>query len=101
MDDSILNVVHNTAKGLHKSGAMDKETMKEFDSLCLPPVKSLSAAQIKQLRRKNKVSQAVLAAYINTSTSTVQKWEQGQKKPNGTAMKLLNLIANKGLEAVA
>ena len=101
MDESILDVMHKTADGLHKSGAMDKETLREFDALCLAPVKPLSAAQIKQLRKKYRVSQAVLAAYINTSTSTVQKWEQGQKKPNGTAMKLLNIIVNKGLEAVA
>jgi putative transcriptional regulator len=43
---------------------------------------------------------AVFAAYLNTSRSTVQKWEQGQKKPNGPSLKLLNLIEQKGLEAL-
>jgi putative transcriptional regulator len=96
----ILDTVHETAQGLHEAGVMDTKTMREFDALCLPPVKDLSAAQIKQLRKRNKASQAVFAAYLNTSPSTVQKWEQGQKKPNGPSLKLLNLIDQKGLEAL-
>jgi len=101
MAKKILDTVHDTAKGLHKAGVMDTKTMLEFDALCLTPVKNLSAAQIKRLRTRNKASQAVFAAYLNTSPSTVQKWEQGQKKPNGPSLKLLNLVQQKGLEALA
>lgn len=97
----ILDKVHETARGLHKSGVMDTQTMREFDALCLPPVKNLTAAQIKRIRKRNKASQAVFAAYLNTSPSTVQKWEQGQKKPNGPSLKLLNLVEQKGLEALS
>ena len=100
MAKKILHVAHETAKGLHKSGAMDARTMREFDVLCLPPVKAYSARQIKRIRQKNKASQAVFAAYLNTSLSTVQKWEQGQKKPNGPSLKLLNLVAERGLDAL-
>jgi len=101
MAKKILDTVHDTAKGLHKAGVMDTKTMREFDALCLTPVKNLSAVQIKRLRTRNKASQAVFAAYLNTSPSTVQKWEQGQKKPNGPSLKLLNLIQQKGLDALA
>ena len=101
MAKKILDTVHDTAKGLHKAGVMDTKTMREFDALCLTPVKNLSAAQIKRLRTRNKASQAVFAAYLNTSPSTVQKWEQGQKRPNGPSLKLLNLVQDKGLEALA
>ncbi len=101
MAKKILDTVHDTAKGLHKAGVMDTKTMREFDALCLTPVKSLSAAQIKRLRTRNKASQAVFAAYLNTSRSTVQKWEQGQKKPNGPSLKLLNLVQQKGLDVLA
>ena len=78
MAKKILDTVHDTAKGLHEAGVMDTKTMHEFDALCLTPVKKLSAVQIKRLRTRNKASQAVFAAYLNTSPSTVQKWEQGQ-----------------------
>ena len=100
MDKSILDVVHETAKDLHKSGAMNEVTMREFDALCLPPVKKYSAMQIKRIRTKNKTSQAVFAVYLNTSKSTVQKWEQGLKSPNGPSLKLLNMVDQKGIEAL-
>jgi putative transcriptional regulator len=99
--DKLLDVLHGTAKGLHSAGVMDAKTMREFDALCLPPVKEFNAAQIKRLRLRFKASQAVFAAYLNTSPSTVQKWEQGQKHPNGPSLKLLNLIDSKGLEVLA
>ena len=95
MDKSILNVVHESAKDLHAAGAMNEMTLREFDALCLPPIKEFTALQIKRIRTENKASQGVFAAYLNTSKSTVQKWEQGQKKPNGSSMKLLNLVAEK------
>ena len=100
MNKSILEVVHDSAKDLHEAGAMKETTLREFDVLCLPPVKELTAAQIKRIRTKNKASQAVFAAYLNTGKSTVQKWEQGQKKPNGPSLKLLNLVAEKGLDVL-
>jgi putative transcriptional regulator len=38
---------------------------------------------------------------LNTSPSTIQQWERGQKHPNGMALKLLNLVDSKGLQALA
>ncbi|MFZ6778697.1 helix-turn-helix domain-containing protein [Undibacterium sp. Ji83W] len=97
----LLDVLHGTAQGLHAAGVMDATTMREFDALCLPPVQEYTAEQIKHLRLRVKASQAVFAAYLNTSPSTVQKWEQGQKHPNGPSLKLLNLVDRKGLEVLA
>ena len=101
MNKSILEAVHSSAKDLQEAGVMDEVTMREFDALCLPPVKQFSAVQIKQIRQKSKASQGVFAHYLNTSLSTVQKWEQGTKKPNGPSMKLINLVAKNGLEVLA
>jgi hypothetical protein len=44
------------------------------------------------------MSQAVFAAILNTSTSTVQKWEIGAKRPSGPSLKLLNVIKTKGVD---
>lgn len=101
MDKSILDVVHESAKDLHGAGLMDELTLREFDALCLPKVKIYSAEQIKRIRSKVKASQGVFAAYLNTSKSTVQKWEQGAKKPNGPSLKLLNIVDQKGLDVLA
>ena len=96
----ILEAVHETAAGLFKAGVMDQLTMREFDRLCVPPVEPLAPDQIKQIRDTSRVSQAVFARLLNTSLSTVQKWEIGQKKPTGTALKLLHLVQKRGLDVV-
>ncbi len=101
MDKSILDMVREGAKDLYKAGVMSDITLREFDALCLPQVKNYSPAQIKRIRTKTKVSQGVFAVFLNTSKSTVQKWEQGAKHPSGPSLKLLNLIDQKGLEALA
>lgn len=100
MAKSILDTVHDGAKDLHKAGIMKDVTLREFDALCLPPVKELSPVQIKRIRTRNKASQGVFAAYLNTNVSTVQKWEQGVKHPNGISLKLLNIVDQKGLEVL-
>ena len=101
MEKSIVETVHEGAVGLHKAGVMDGLTLREFDALCLPPIHTYTASQIRHIRTSNRTSQAVFARYLNTSTSTVQKWEQGIKKPNGASLKLLNLVARKGLNVLA
>jgi len=97
----IIEAIHDTAKGLHKAGVIDQVTLREFDPLWLPSVEPLEPVQIKRIRENSRVSQAVFARLLNTSVSTVQKWEIGQKKPTGAALKLLHLVQKRGLEVVA
>ena len=97
---TILKAVHATAHGLHRAGAIDQVTLREFDCLSLPAVEPLEPEQIKQIRETSRVSQAVFARLLNTSVSTVQKWEIGQKRPTGTALKLLHLVQKRGLNVV-
>jgi putative transcriptional regulator len=96
----IMEEIHETARGLHDAGLISKRRMGEFDALCHLDVGDMSPRKIKRLREKTNVSQAVFAAVLNTSLSTVQKWEIGDKKPSGPSLKLLNLIERKGLEAL-
>jgi putative transcriptional regulator len=98
--DSILAIVHESAKGLRDAGVMDDTTMREFDALCLPPVKTYRPQEIRQIRLRYRISQAVFAAYLNVSKTSVASWESGGKKPGPTAVKLLNLVDRKGIEAV-
>src|SRR5260363_251875 len=77
----ILKVAHEMAKGLYDAGIMDATTMREFDALCLPPVERLSSEQIKKIRLRIRLSQSVFAKYLNTTSSTVKQWEQGDKSP--------------------
>lgn len=96
----ILEAVHETAGDLHRLGFIDKRKMQKYDALCMEPVPEYDAEKIRALRKNLHLSQAVLAAVLNTSLSTVRKWEIGDKKPSGPSLKLLDLIERKGLEAV-
>jgi putative transcriptional regulator len=96
----IFEAAHETAGDLYRLGFIDKRKMKQFDALCLVQVPEYDSEKIRALRENLKLSQAVLAAVLNTSLSTVRKWEIGEKHPSGPSLKLLNLLDRKGLEAV-
>ncbi|WED22474.1 DNA-binding transcriptional regulator [Vibrio sp. JC009] len=97
----ILNTVYETAQDLHKNGEMDKTTLRKFDAICLTPVHEFSADEVKSLRVRFNLSQAVLAEYLNVSTKLVQKWEQNVSHPKGAALKLLTLAEKKGIDVIA
>lgn len=94
----ILDIVHESARDLYKIGFIDKRKMEKYDLLCLKPVPKYSPKKIKALRSRYHISQAVLAAVINISTSTVRQWEIGEKRPSGPSVKLLNILDTKGLD---
>ena len=96
----ILAAVHETAKDLHELGFIDKRKMHKYNLLCLDPIPDYDSKKIRKLRSQLHLSQSVLAAVLNTSLSTVQKWEIGEKHPSGSSLKLLHLLERKGLEAV-
>ena len=96
-----LSAAHETASDLFRVGLMDKATMQTFDRLCLKQeIPAYSAEEIRTLRTRLNISQAVLASVMNVSANSVQKWERGSKKPSGSALKLLSLLDRKGIEAV-
>src|SRR5476649_1473027 len=77
--------IHASASSLRNVGAISKQTMREYDDLCLSSPTKMAPASIKQLRLKYQVSQPLFARYLNTSESTVEKWETGAKHPSGLA----------------
>ncbi|MGP0070849.1 MAG: helix-turn-helix domain-containing protein [Bryobacteraceae bacterium] len=98
---SLMASIHETAEGLRAAGVISKRTMREFDEVCLTPVRPLRAKQIRALRLKEGASQAVFARYLNVTTGLVSQWERGEKHPQGASLKLLTLVAKNGLQAVA
>ena len=93
--------IHETAEGLQAAGVMDKRTMREFDELCLTPVRPLMPKEIGALLLRERASQTVFARYLNVTTGLVSQWERGEKCPQGASLKLLSLVAKNGLQAVA
>ena len=95
-----LGAVHETASDLHEAGLLDKRTLRKFDELCLTPVHPMQPGEIRALRERERVSQAVFALHLNVSTGLVSQWERGEKHPAGASLKLLTLVQQKGLEAI-
>lgn len=93
--------IHETMEALHEAGAINKQTMREFDAACLTPIVVLSPEEIRLLRLREHLSQPVFARYLNVSKNLISDWERGIKKPGGPALRLLTVIQKKGLLAIA
>ena len=96
-----LAAAHETMLGLAEAGIMARRTMKIFDEMCLTPVEDMAPERIREVRLRENTSQAVFARYLNVTTGLVSQWERGEKRPRGTSLKLLTLVAKNGLGAVA
>ena len=96
-----LAAIHETVDALHEIGAVDKQTMRDFDALCLTPARPLSPDEIRAIREREHLSQPVFARYLNVSKNLVSDWERGIKKPGGPALRLLTVIQAKGIEVIA
>lgn len=93
--------IHETMEALHEVGAIGKQTMREFDDVCLTPIEPLSPEAIRALREREHLSQPVFARYLNVSKNLVSDWERGVKRPGGPALRLLTVIEKKGIQAIA
>jgi putative transcriptional regulator len=95
-----LEAVHSTIIDMYDAGVISKKTVRQFDRSCLTPIHEYSPKEIKALREHENVSQSVFAYCLNVSKDLISQWERGIKKPAGTSLKLLSLIAKKGLHAI-
>ena len=96
-----MAAVHEMMEGFYQSGAIDKQTMREFDDACLTAVEPMPPEEIRAIREREHLSQPVFARYLNVSKGLVSDWERGVKKPGGPALRLLTVIQKKGVQAIA
>jgi DNA-binding transcriptional regulator YiaG len=108
MGMSLKECLYETAKGFYDIGLMEKEDFESTEAFYLSsnlPYESvetdeLSPEEIKQLRRRNFLSEADLAVYLRTTIPTIKNWESGKSYPNKSELILLNIIQKKGLKAI-
>lgn len=96
-----------TARDMQKSGLMtkaahDKITMRHLGVSDVPRVvtATISGADIRAIRERAKLSQAVFARFLNVTPGYVSQLERGDKTLRGPALVLLNVIRRKGIEAI-
>ena len=94
------------AKDMHRIGIMDdagyqKITMRHLDGKTnAAPLAPLSGDEIRDLRERAHMSQAVFARHLNLTVGYVSQLERGAKRVSGPALALLDVIRRKGIEAI-
>jgi putative transcriptional regulator len=94
-----------TAEDMHGAGLLDhatyeKITMRHLAQKNMPSVSPITAEQIRAMRERANMSQAVFARHLNLTVGHVSQVERGAKRPSGAALALLNVIRRKGIEAI-
>jgi putative transcriptional regulator len=94
-----------TAKDMHQDMVLDeaayrKITMRHLGAECKGEVEPLNGEDIRAMRERAHMSQAVFAHYLNVTVGYVSQLERGTKRPTGAALALLNVIRRKGIEAI-
>lgn len=92
------------AKGLHEHGGIEDATMARINARVaakelrerVEKAHPMDGADIQIMRSRYKMSQSSLAYVLNMSVESVSKWERNEKKPSGAALRLLNLLDQKG-----
>lgn len=92
VEDEVLSTAHRLASALHDVGAMNDITMREMDALCLAPPNAYSKTDVVRIRRSTRMSQPVFAKLLGVGKSAVVQWENGERKPSGTALRVLELL---------
>lgn len=104
--DSLTNTILVTAKALHKHRLMDKRAYDRInksliDDAANSTTRPITAKEIKAIRNRANISQAVLADCLNVTPGYVSQLERGATRPTGTTLVLLNVIQRHGIEIVA
>ena len=94
-----------TADDMRRAGVMgaaahEKITMRHLGSRAETFAEPMTGDEIRSLRERAHLSQAVFARYLNLTVGHVSQLERGAKQPTGPALVLLNVIRRKGIEVI-
>lgn len=94
-----------TAKDMRDAGVLDEEgfakiTMRHLGTKDKSGVEPLTGEEIRAMRERAHMSQAVFAHYLNLTVGYVSQLERGTKRPTGAVLALLNIIRRKGIEVI-
>lgn len=88
------------AAGILDEAAHEKITLRHLGTKPVAVAAPITGEEIRSMRERANLSQAVFARYLNLTTGYVSQLERGTKRPSGPALVLLNVIRRKGVEAI-
>lgn len=94
-----------TADDMRRTGVLDaaayeKITLRHLGGQPEPGAEPISGEEIRVLRERAHLSQAVFARHLNLTVGYISQLERGAKQATGPALALLNVIRRKGIEAI-
>jgi len=97
LDEALLEMAQD---GLLSKKTADKITMRILSAHGAARPTVLTPEEIRSLRERANMSQAVFARLLNVTTGYVSQLERGAKRPTGPALALLHVIKRKGIAAI-
>ena len=101
----LTQAILETADGMCRVGVMTddthaKITLRHLGKQPIATPDPMSGEEIRSLRERERLSQAVFARYLNLTVGYVSQVERGAKQLNGPALVLLDVIRRKGIGAI-
>ncbi len=76
----------------HEEGRLPAREVRR--AINIPALPEWKPEQIRDLRLCNQMTQSTFATFMGVSLKTVEAWESGRNRPNGSASRLMQVIAN-------
>ena len=95
--DDLAAAIHEGLAGLAAFGAVSETAVRSFEKVALKAVPRYAGDRVRELRLREKATQAVFALHLGVSVNTISQWERGEREVAGAAAKLLSLVEERGL----
>ena len=93
--------IQPTARVCTRRASWDKQTMREFDEACLTSGPTYDGSGNPRAAGTRRGEPGRFRALSERHRGLTSQWERGEKHPRGASLKLLSLIAKRGLRTVA
>ena len=97
IDAALLEMAQD---GLLSPKLSEKITMRVLGAQGAPRPRPLTPGEIRSLRERANMSQAVFARLLNVTAGYISQIERGAKRPTGPALAMLSVIKRKGIQAI-
>lgn len=87
-----VNIFDDLRQSLAEANAYERGQHVDLRTTELPaPPKPMKPREIRRIRKSLNASQAVFASFLCVSTKAIQSWEQGTRRPEKAALRLLHI----------
>jgi putative transcriptional regulator len=88
-----MNVYESIMQGLTEAADYQQGKIRARKTkLAIKPVDTFNHNDIKLIRQRTGLSQAMFAGSLGVSSKTVEAWENGRNKPEGASRRLLEIV---------